>query len=154
MLLGGLLARRNEKRAQGERLLVEALNDAVTAIAEVAGGDGKRAQSRYASAMARIALHASSGVVAKFRAFQDDATTTTALGRSLLLEALQAARAELGHDKADDEDVATLLFGSVAVHGVATARCPACLSVVPQQQMAGGMCMSCRAGRAMREKPA
>ena len=109
--LGGLLARRNEKRAQGERLLVEALNDAMTAIAEVAGGEGKAAQNRYASATSRIALHASPAVVARFREFQDDADTTTADGRQRLLAAVQAARQELGHGQARDSDLAVLLFG-------------------------------------------
>lgn len=56
VLLGGFLTRRNERRAQGEHLLVDALNDAVSAIAKVAGG-GQTAQRRYASAVARIALH-------------------------------------------------------------------------------------------------
>lgn len=70
VILGGLLARRNEKRAQGERLLVEALNDAMTAIAEVAGGEGKPAQNRYASAMSRIALHASPRVIRSSASFK------------------------------------------------------------------------------------
>lgn len=113
VILGGLLARRNEKRAQGERLLVEAVNDAATAIAEVAGGEGKAAQSRYASAVSRIALHASPAVISKFRMFQDDATTSTLDGRARLIDAVQQARRELGHRRAPDEDIAVLLFGNV-----------------------------------------
>jgi len=109
--LGGLLARRNEKQAHGERLLVEALNDAMTAIADVAGGEGKAAQNRYASATSRIALHASPPVLARFREFQDDADTTTADGRQRLLAAVQAARRELAHGKARDDDLSVLLFG-------------------------------------------
>jgi poly(3-hydroxybutyrate) depolymerase len=125
VLLGGLIARRNEKRAQGERLLVEALNDAVTAIAEVAGGEGKRAQNRYASAMSRIALHASPPVLARFREFQEDATTTTYEGRARLIAALQAARTELGHDQAETHDLAVLLFGDdrTASERITAASC-------------------------------
>ena len=81
VILGGWLARRNEKKAQGERLLVQAMNDAATAIAEVASGEGRAAQNRYASAVSRIALHASPDVISRFRSFQDDATTSTADGR-------------------------------------------------------------------------
>lgn len=109
--LGGWLARRNEKRAYGERLLVEALNDAVTAIADVAGDGGGGAQNRYASAASRIALHASPAVLAKFREFQDDPTTTSMDGRRRLIAALQEARRELGHGHAKDDDLAVLLFG-------------------------------------------
>src|SRR6476620_819338 len=109
--LGGLLARRNEKRAHGDRLLVEALNDAMTAIAGVAGGEGKAAQNSYASATSRIALHAAPAVVASFREFQDDAKTTTVDGRQRLLAAVQSARGELGHGQAQDGDLAVLLFG-------------------------------------------
>lgn len=115
VLLGGFLARRNEKQAQGDRLLVEALNDAVTAIAEVAGGGGGAAQNRYASATSRIALHASPEVVARFRQFQDDATTATADGRARLIAALQEARRELGHGRVGDDDLYVLLFGSDAL---------------------------------------
>lgn len=112
VILGGLLSRRNERRAHGERLLVEALNDAVTAIADVAGGEGKTAQNRYASATSRIALHASPEVVAKFRDFQNDATTATTDGRVRLIAAIQEARHELGHGQANDDDLAVLLFGN------------------------------------------
>jgi hypothetical protein len=110
VLLGGFLSRRNERKAQGERLLVEALNDAVSAIAEVAGGD-RAAQQRYASAVSRIALHSPPYVLESFRLFQDDATTVTGEGRKRLIRAVQAAREELGHRPARDEDIAVLLFG-------------------------------------------
>jgi hypothetical protein len=112
VVLGGLLARRNEKRAQGERLLVEAFNDAATAIAEVAGGEGKEAQNRYASAVSRIALHASPAVISKFRDFQEDATTSTVGGRARLIAAVQEARKELCHGQAPDDEIAVLLFGN------------------------------------------
>jgi hypothetical protein len=122
--LGGLLTRRNEKRAQGERLLVEALNDAMTAIADVAGGDGTSAQNRYASATSRIALHASPSVVASFRRFQDNATTATADGRERLIAAVQEARRELGHGAANAEDIAVLMFGNSRPEtGRLAARC-------------------------------
>jgi hypothetical protein len=112
VVVGGFLTRRNEKRSQGERLLVEALNDAATAIAEVANGVGPTAQHRYASAISRIALHGSPSVIAAFREFQDDATTSTDEGRARLLAAVQQARQELGHVEASDQDIAVLLFGS------------------------------------------
>lgn len=112
VILGGWLARRNEKKAQGERLLVQAMNDAATAIAEVASGEGKAAQNRYASAVSRIALHASPDVISRFRSFQDDATTSTADGRRRLIDAVQEARKELGHGTAPSDDIAVLLFGS------------------------------------------
>ncbi len=123
VILGGLLSRHNERRAHGERLLVEALNDAATAIADVAGGEGKPAQSRYASAMSRIALHASPAVIARFREFQDDATTTTPDGRLRLIEAVLEARRELGHGRVDSEDLAVLLFGSTEPDERFTADC-------------------------------
>jgi len=123
VVLGALLTRQNNKRAYGERLLVEALNDAATAIAEVAGGEGKSAQNRYASAVSRIALHASPGVIAKFRAFQDDPTTTTTDGRARLIEAFDAARKELGHKDADEEDIAVLLFGGTEPSLMFRAKC-------------------------------
>ena len=110
VLLGGFLASRNEKKARTERLLVEALNDAVTAIAEVAGGDS-RGQQLYASAASRIALHASPELVAEFRRFQDCGSTVGADGQHRLVAVLQAARAELGLDEASTEDIAVLLFG-------------------------------------------
>ena len=115
--LGALLARRNEKRARTDRLLAEALNDAIAAIAEVAGGTGPEAQTRYASAVGRIALHASPTVVAAFRRFQDDATTTTPDGRARLIVAVQRARLELGHETVDGDDLGVLLFGRAKSHG-------------------------------------
>ncbi|HEX5374678.1 MAG TPA: hypothetical protein VFW48_00815 [Solirubrobacterales bacterium] len=130
IILGALLARRNEKRAQGERLLVEALNDAATAIAEVAGGEGKSAQNRYASAMSRIALHASPRVVSQFREFQNDPTTATQDGRTRLINAVQQARLELGHGKASDEDLAVLLFGDVKPDKRFFAQCDTWLSAM------------------------
>lgn len=111
VVLGGLFTRRNEKKAQGERLLVEALNDAMTAVSDVANGDGAEAQKRYASAVSRIALHASPSVISKFRVFQDDATTGTPDGRARLISAIQEARKELDHGRASDEDIGVLLFG-------------------------------------------
>ena len=123
--LGALLARQNERRAQGDRLLVEALDDAVDAITAVAGITARRytydpardddrlgaAQLRYASAVSRVALHGSPSVVAALRRFQDDATTATDEGRARLLAAMQTARVELGRERADDGDLAVLLFG-------------------------------------------
>jgi hypothetical protein len=123
VVVGGLLTRRNEKKAQGERLLVEALNDATTAIAEVAGGVGRPAQNRYASAMSRIALHASPGVISQFREFQDDATTATQDGRERFINAVQQARLELGHGRVNDEDLAVLLFGNSEPKERFTAQC-------------------------------
>jgi hypothetical protein len=111
VVLGGLLSRRNERRAHGDRLLVEALNDAITAIADVAGGEGSSAQRRYASATSRIAIHASPEVVIAFRRFQDDATTVTADGRARLIVALQQARRELGAGEVEKDDLEVLLFG-------------------------------------------
>lgn len=111
--VGALLERRNSKRAQTERLLVEAINDLVSAIAEVAGGGGVEAQSRYASAVSRIGIHASPALVATFRRFQGEANTGTPRGRQLLIEALQATRRELGQDSADAGDLEMLLFGGL-----------------------------------------
>lgn len=108
--LGALLARRNERRSRSDVLLVEALNDATAAIAEVAAG-AEGAQRRYASAVARIGLHAPTEVVKAFRAFQDDATTLTEDGRDRLIAALQAARQRLGHGSVSDLDLRVLLFG-------------------------------------------
>jgi hypothetical protein len=110
--LGAMLSRRNERRARSEGLLVEALNDAVDAIAAVAGGDAG-AQRRYASAVSRVALHAPPEMVTVLRRFQDDATTHSPDGRRRLLAVLQEARSQLGHAMASDEDVAVLLFGPV-----------------------------------------
>lgn len=75
--LGAVLSRRNERRAQADRLLVEALNDAVDALAAVAAAQRRlrpemefredrdrldAAQHRYASAVSRVALHGSPSV--------------------------------------------------------------------------------------------
>jgi len=109
--LGAVLTRRNEKRAQAERLLVEALNDAAAAIAEVAQDESPGARARYASAVARIALHGSPLMVATFRRFQDDATTETIDGRSRLLAAMMVARTGLCHQEAAEDDLAVLFFG-------------------------------------------
>jgi hypothetical protein len=114
--LGGLLARRNEKRAQSERLLVEALNDAMTAIAHVAAGDEPAAQGRYASAVSRIALHAPPTVLSEFRRFQEVGNTTAPEGRTRLIAAIQSARSELRHGRAENDDIAYLIFGHAARH--------------------------------------
>lgn len=110
--LGAWLSRRNQKRSANDRLLVEAINDVVGAIAEVANGATGEAQWRYASAVSRIALHAPPEVVGAFRRFQDEATTATSEGRALLIAAVQAARQALGHQKVVDGDLAILLFGA------------------------------------------
>lgn len=112
VLLGALLSRRNERRAHADRLLTDALNDAVGAIARVASGAGIEAQSAYASAVSRVALHGSPEVVRALRLFQDDATTITEDGRDRLVAALTVARSELGHRPAGVDDLGTLLFGS------------------------------------------
>lgn len=108
--LGGVLTRRNERRAQGERLLVEAFNDAVSAIAKVSMGD-QAAASGYLSAVTRIGLHSPPTVLEKFRDFQMDPTVETADGQARLIAAIQAARTELGYEQVKDADLAGLLFG-------------------------------------------
>lgn len=118
--LGAFLARRNQKRAASEQLLVEALNDMVGAIAEVAGGAGQETQRRYASAVSRIAVHAPASVVLAFRKFQDDPTTATAKGRAQLVAAVQLTRQELGHGQAANEDLHVLMFGGIAPSEAAT----------------------------------
>jgi hypothetical protein len=105
------LARHNEKRATAERLLVEALNDLVSGIADTANGVAG-AQARYASATSRVGLHGSRQVAAAFRRFQEHGTTGTTAGRDALIEAMQAARRELGLEDADADDLAILLFGA------------------------------------------
>jgi len=110
VVLGALLARRNERRSRSDVLLVEALNDATAAIAEAAVGT-EGAQQRYASALARIGLHGSPEVVTAFRVFQDDATTLTEDGRDRLVAALQVARRRLGHGAVSELDLQVLLFG-------------------------------------------
>jgi hypothetical protein len=108
--LGALLARRNERQSRSDVLLVEALNDATAAIAEAASGS-EDAQRRYASAVARIGLHAPPEVVRAYRLFQDDATTLTDDGRDRLVAALQLARQRLGHGTVSELDLRVLLFG-------------------------------------------
>jgi hypothetical protein len=109
-LSGAWLARRNEKQAATERLLVAAVNDLVDSIAGVAQGEAG-AHARYASALARISLHGPPNVVRAFRDHQEDATTVTPEGRRLLPVAVQVARKELGHQSLDERDIEVLLFG-------------------------------------------
>jgi hypothetical protein len=117
--LGAWLARRNEKQAATERLLVEAVNDLVDSVAGVAQSESG-ARARYASALARISLHGSPEVVRAFRDHQDDATTVTPEGRRLLMAAIQAARKELGHQPLDERDLEVLLFGSPSQREIAS----------------------------------
>lgn len=112
VVLGAALARSNQQRAAKDRLLVEALNDMVGAIAEVAGGAGGEAQWRYASAVSRVALHAPPRVVDALRRFQDDATTATPAGRARLIAVVEAARSDLGHSAIGARDLEVLLFGA------------------------------------------
>jgi len=111
VLLGGYLARRNDRISRREQLLIDGLNDAISAIADISTGD-KSGEARYASATSRIALHGSPTVVAAFRHFQDVADTHVTEGRDRLIAAIQLARSELGHGDARDGDIATLLFGN------------------------------------------
>lgn len=55
LLLGALLARRNDRRSRTDELLAEASNDAVRAIAHVASSNSTDAQAQtdYASAVSR-----------------------------------------------------------------------------------------------------
>lgn len=119
VVLGALLTRRNEKQATSERLLTEALNDIVGGIADAANGVPD-AQARYASAMARLALHGNAKVVRAFREWQEIANTGTDEGRDALVAAVREARRRLDQDELDDEDVFMLLFGSR--QGMASAR--------------------------------
>ena len=80
VIVGAMLARRNARKGHADTLLCDALDDLISAIAEVAAGD-KAAQPRYASAVSRVALHGSPKVVEAFRAFQEDANTGTQDGR-------------------------------------------------------------------------
>jgi len=111
-LLTAWLTRRNERRSRAEDLLVQALNDAVAAIAEVAHGGDRDAQAHYASASSRVALHGPREVVEVWRRFQDEGNTNTEAGRASLLAAVQAARRNLGHEPVSDADLRVLLFGS------------------------------------------
>jgi hypothetical protein len=111
--VGAFLTRRNERASSADRLLAEAINDLVAAIAEVTGGSGQDAMNRYASATARVALHGSPEVVEAFYEFQKDANTGTTDGRQRLMAALQVARCDLGHKRIDNEaHLRALLFGS------------------------------------------
>lgn len=109
-VIGAGLARRNEKRAHADRLLADALDDLVGAIADVAAGD-QDALRRYAAATSRLVLHGSSTLVEAFRLFQVEPTTGTTDGRRRLIAALQAARRELGRPNIDEEAASMLLFG-------------------------------------------
>jgi hypothetical protein len=109
--LGAWLARRNEKRAATERLLVEAVSDVVDGIAGVAQGI-PGAQARYAAALARVALHGSPEIVRAFSHHQEEATTITQEGRRRLVAAMQQARLELGRQRIDERDLELLLFGA------------------------------------------
>jgi hypothetical protein len=108
---GAFLARRNERRAHADRLLAEALNDLVGAVADVAGGD-EVAKRRYAGATSRVVLHGSPALVEAMRAFQEDPTTGTVDGQRRFIAALQAARRELGRPGVDEGAAAVLLFGA------------------------------------------
>ncbi len=110
VVIGAFLSRRNARRDHADKLLADALNDLVAAIAEVANGDSS-AQRRYAAATSRIALHGSPELVDAFHAFQLDANTGTEDGRHRLIEAVQAARHELGRRALDEAIAAVMLFG-------------------------------------------
>lgn len=110
IVVGAVLARRNAREEHADKLLADALNDLVSAIADVAGGDAD-ARRRYASAISRIALHGSPDLVEAFRAFQRNPTTCTDDGRRRLIAALQAGREELGRRRIDDDAARVLLFG-------------------------------------------
>jgi hypothetical protein len=113
VMLGATLTRRNDRQSRSDELLAEAVNDAISAIAAVAASNSTdaSAQTRYASAVSRIALHAAPRVVTAWRAFQDDATTETGDGRTRMVAAIQATRAQLGHGHASNPDLHVLLFG-------------------------------------------
>jgi hypothetical protein len=113
VLLGAALTRRNDRRSHADALLAEAANDAIRAIAGVASSNSTDAEAlpRYASAVSRVAMHATPSVVAAWRSFQDSATTETAEGRARMVAAIQATRVQLGHGSASDADLHVLLFG-------------------------------------------
>lgn len=117
--LGAWLGRRNEKQAATERLLVEAVNDLVDAVAGVAQGV-PNAKAQYGSALARIALQGSTEVVQAFCYHQEEATTVTPEGRRRLIAAIQQARKELGHQPLDERDLEVLLFGPPSQREVVT----------------------------------
>lgn len=72
--VGAYLSRRNARRDHADKLLAEALNELVSAVADVAGGNVD-ARRRYAGATSRIVLYGSPELVSAFHAFQADATT-------------------------------------------------------------------------------
>ncbi len=111
--LGAWLAWRNSRRAATDRLLVEALNDLVAAVADVAGGD-QRARRRYASAMARLLLHGSPHVIDAWHEFQLTSDTGTADGRRRFIAAVQVSRRDLGRPTVDELAAAHLLFGGAS----------------------------------------
>lgn len=108
--VGAVFARRNARSDHADKLLADALNDMVAAIADVAAGD-ESAQRRYASATSRIALHGSPELIAIFGEWQRHATTLTDDGRARLIAALQASRRELGRPPIDEDTARLLLFG-------------------------------------------
>jgi hypothetical protein len=99
------LSRRNARNDHADKLLAEALNDLVAALAADANGD-LEARQRYSAAMSQIVLHGSPELVAAFRAYRSDPN------RELLIAAVQAARRELGRPPVDTADAAMLLFGA------------------------------------------
>lgn len=109
--LGAFLTRRNERRATGERLLAEALDDIVGGINDAAN-EMPGAQARYASGMSRLALHGGADLADSFREWQDIANTGTEEGRLALAEAVQQARRSLGRERLDEESLHALLFGA------------------------------------------
>jgi hypothetical protein len=111
VVLGARLTRRNDRQSRADDLLARALSDAVVAISDVASGTVANAMASYGSAVGRIAVHGSPHVVEAWRRFQDDATTTTDDGRARLVQAVHAARAQLGHGSVSDDDLHVLLFG-------------------------------------------
>lgn len=110
VVLGALLTRRHDKQATMERLLVEALNDVVGAIADAANGV-PGAGARYASGMSRLALHGDAEVVRAFARFQEITNTGSKEGRDALVAAIHEARQRLKLGELRDEEVSTLLFG-------------------------------------------
>lgn len=118
VLLAAVLTRRNDRRSRGDELLAEAANDAIRAIARVAASNSTdaKAQADYGSAVSRVAMHGRPSVVAAWRSFQDNATTETKEGRTLMVAAIQATRAQLGHGPASDADLHVLLLAQ-AGHG-------------------------------------
>lgn len=111
VFVGAFLSRRNARRDHADKLLADALNDLVSAVADVAGGD-PTGQRRYSSATSRIVLHGSPALVAAFENFQLDATTGTPDGRRRFIAAVQLARRELGRGPVDEKAAATLFFGA------------------------------------------